>query len=88
MKALAKKRGLDLWATFGDGRLQFMDNYGINFIINPQNDSFELSWMIPNTIFTINCPSCSPFSDDNHFHKFYRKFKRVVWTCKDALFEE
>ena len=88
VKALAEKRGLTLWATYGDGRLQFMDRYGINITVMPETASFEMGWMVPKSIFTINCPACSPFDNDEHFHKMYKKFKRTVWTCRDVLMEE
>jgi hypothetical protein len=88
VKALAEKRGLTLWVTYGDGSLQFMDRHGINVTVKPETASFEMGWMVPKSIFTINCPSCSPFDNDEHFHKIYRKFKRTVWTCRDALIEE
>lgn len=88
VKALAEKRGLQLWATYGDGRLHFMDRHGINIMVTPDTASFELAWMVPKSIFTINCPSCSPFDNDEHFNKIYRKFKLTVWKCRDALEEE
>ena len=85
VKALAEKRGFVLWATYRDGRLQFMDRFGINITVQPETASFELGWIIPKSIFTIDCPSCSPFDNDEHFNKIYRKFKRNVWICRDAL---
>ena len=87
VKALAEKRGLELWATYGDGRLQFMDRHGINITVKPETASFEMGWMVPKSIFVISCPPCSPFDNDEHFYKMYRKFKRTVWTCRDALEE-
>ena len=86
VKILAKERGLELWATYGD-KLQFMDRYGINITVMPETASFEMGWMVPNSIFIISCPSCSPFDNDEHFKGMYRKFKRTIWTCRDALAE-
>lgn len=88
VKTLAEKRGLELWATYGDGRLQFMDRHGINITVAPETASFEIGWMVPKSIFIISCPSCSPFDNDEHFYRIYRKFKRTVWTCRDALEEK
>ena len=88
VKALAEKRGFTLWGIYGDGRLQFMDRYGINITVLPETASFELGWLVPKSIFRIDCPSCSPFDNDEHFYKIYRKFKLTVWKCRDALIEE
>jgi hypothetical protein len=87
IKALAEKRGLTLWATYSDDRLQFMDRHGINIIVTPETAFFEMIWMVPKSIFRIDCPYCSPFDNEEHFNKIYRKFKRTVWTCRDALEE-
>ena len=88
VKVLAEKRGFTLWATYGDGRLQFMDRHGINITVMPETASFEMGWMVPKSIFIISCPPCSPFDNAEHFNKIYRKFKLTVWKCRDVLMEE
>lgn len=86
-RELAEKRGFSLWATLGGRKLQMMDNYGINLIVDPETQEFELAWAIPKSIFQINCPKCSPFSNEEHFNNMYRKFKQVVRIYKEAIDE-
>ena len=87
IRELAEKRGFSLWATLGGRKLQMMDSYGINLIVDPETQEFELAWVIPKSIFQINCPKCSPFSNEEHFNNMYRKFKQVVRIYKEAIGE-
>ena len=87
IRDLAEKRGFSLWATLGGRKLQMMDNYGINLIVDPETQEFELAWAIPKSIFQINCPKCSPFSNEEHFNNMYRKFKQVIRIYKEAIDE-
>ena len=86
-RELAEKRGFSLWATLGGRKLQMMDHYGINLIVDPETQEFELAWGIPRSIFQINCPKCSPFSNEEHFNNMYRKFKQIVRIYKEAIDE-
>lgn len=88
IKNLAEERGFTHWATLGGSRLQFMDRWGINLFVNIEKEEFEFAWMIPKSIFQIICPSCSPFSNNEHFSKMYRNFKKTVRTMQYALEEE
>ena len=81
IEELAKEFDFTLWATFNraDGKsYQYMDALGINIIFNEADQSFELKWMIPRSIFTIECPSCSPYTNKEHFRKIYLKFWRTI----------
>lgn len=86
-RELAEKRGFSLWATLGGRKLQMMDRYGINLIVDPETQEFELAWAIPKSIFQISCPKCSPFTNEEHFDRMYRKFRQAVITYKEATEE-
>ena len=86
-RELAEKRGFSLWATLGGRKLQMMDCYGINLIVDPETQEFELAWVIPKSIFQISCSKCSPFTNEEHFNKMYRKFKQTIRIYKEAIEE-
>ena len=78
--------GLTLWSTYNTSKgksYQYMDYNGINVIINEWDKSFELKWNIPQSIFTIECPTCSPYDHPNHFNKMYMNFadKINIYKC-------
>lgn len=87
IKKLAESRGFTLWATISGKQLQFMDRFGINLIVTIETGEFELKWGIPKTIFTVECPSCSPFDNVEHFLKIYRQFKRYVFRIRWEVLE-
>lgn len=85
---IISKYGLTLWATANTAQgksYQYMDFNGINVIINEWDKSFELKWIIPQSIFTIECPSCSPYDHPNHFDRTYRRFVDAVTVYKCGL---
>lgn len=84
---LAERRGFTLWATINGTTLQFMDRFGINLIVKVETGEFELKRCVPKSIFTIECPPCSPFDNDEHFSKIYRKFRSVTRTILDDIEE-
>lgn len=76
--AYAELKGFTLWATTEQGKkLQFMDERGINLWVNIQDNSFELAFIVPYSIFEVRCPKCSPFGS-NHFDNMYKKFRTMV----------
>lgn len=77
-KEIAERRGFTLWATISGKQLQFMDRFGINLIVTIETGEFAFKWGIPKSIFTVECPSCSPFDNDEHFSKIYRQFRKYV----------
>ena len=77
----ARSKGFDHWATLGGKELQFMDECGINLFIDPEKKTFRFAYLIPNSIFQLICPDCSPFYNEEHFNKIYRKFKKEVVEC-------
>ena len=81
---LAEEFQLTLWSTCSDQKNQksyvFMDDLGINIIFNTSDQSFELKWMVPKSIFTMECPRCSPYSNKEHFKKIYLKFWRTIYA--------
>jgi hypothetical protein len=82
---LVTKYGLTLWSTANTAKgksYQYMDCDGINVIINEWDKSFQLKWLIPKSIFTIECPSCSPYDYPHHFERTYRRFVDVVCTYR------
>lgn len=82
---LITKYGLTLWSTANTAKgksYQYMDCDGINVIINEWDESFQLKWLIPKSIFTIECPGCSPYDYPNHFDRTYRRFVDVVCTYR------
>ena len=81
IEELAKEFELTLWSTANTEKgksYQSMDPSGINIIFNEWDRSFELKWLIPKSIFTIECPSCSPYTNTEHFRKIYLKFWRTI----------
>ena len=68
-----------LWAILSGGQeaYQFMDKGGINLKVYSDN-SFDFSYIIPGTIFQLTCPRCSPVTNQEHFMKMYRKFRKIV----------
>jgi hypothetical protein len=81
IKELANEFEFTLWSTINTEKgksYQYMDSLGINIIFNEWDESFELKWLIPRSIFTIECPSCSPYSNKEHFQKIYLKFQRTI----------
>lgn len=85
IKELAQLRGFTLWARIGQNRLQFMDCHGINLFVDVDTKNFELQWLVPRSIFAIQCPSCSPFDNEEHFQKIYKKFCAVVQTFANIV---
>ena len=76
--AYAELKGFRLWATVNQGkRLQFMDEHGINLWVNLYDNSFELGYIVPNSIFELHCPNCSPFGS-THFENMYERFRTMV----------
>ena len=74
----AKLKGFTLWATVHKGeRLQFMDERGINLWVNLSDNSFEMAFIVPYSVFELRCPKCSPFGG-NHFDNMYQKFRTTV----------
>jgi hypothetical protein len=74
---LAAQFEFTLWATMNTAQGK-ADPIGINVIFNEWDQSFELKWLIPKSIFTIECPSCSPYTNKEHFKKIYLKFWRTI----------
>lgn len=79
---LVKDYGFTLWATERAGNkveYHYMETlYGINLWVNLDTREFRMEWMIPHSIFSVKCPLCSPITNEEHFVKMLRKFKRVV----------
>ena len=78
---LYEKYGFSQWATLnrnGSRIIQFMDKLGINLFVDFETGEFYMKWLIPKSIFTIECPRCSPISNIAHFEKMYDKFKQIV----------
>lgn len=80
---LLEKRGFQIWAVHNMREFQAMDRWGINIFVDWEEDSFRLAWSIPKTIFTLNCPECSPFSSQTQFEKIYFGFKKQVRKLKE-----
>ena len=80
--------GLTLWSTSTTEKgksYQYMDYDGINVIINEWDKSFQFKWLVPKSIFTIECPTCSPYDYPNHFDKMYKIFVDTVTVYKCGL---
>jgi hypothetical protein len=83
IEELAKDFEFTLWSTCNSSNgksYQYMDKQGINIIFNEWDQSFELKWLIPRSIFTIECPSCSPYTNKEHFTKIYTKFWKTIFS--------
>lgn len=88
LNELVEKYGLTLWSTANTEKgksYQYMDFDGINVIINEWDKSFQLKWLIPKSIYTIECPLCSPYDYPNHFERTYKRFQEVVCVYKCGL---
>ena len=62
-------------------RIGCMSKEGIALMVYPKTNEWELQFVLPYSIFTFNCPKCGSFDDDEHFNKFYKKFKKEVIEC-------
>jgi hypothetical protein len=83
LEELAREHNLTLWATANTTQgksYQYMDSQGINVIFNEWDQSFELKWLIPRSIFTIECPSCSPYTNKEHFNRIYGQFWKAIYS--------
>ena len=83
LNEIAKEHELTLWATSNSEQGKsyiYLDNRGINVIFNEWDQSFEFKWMIPRSIFTIECPACSPYTNKEHFVKMYGQFERLIFS--------
>ena len=81
IEEIANKFEFTLWSTSTTSHgksYHYMDPIGINIIFNDWDQSFELKWLIPKSIFTIECPSCSPYTNSEHFQRVYLKFWRTI----------
>ncbi len=81
IEEIASKFEFTLWSTSNTSQgksYHYMDPIGINIIFNDWDQSFELKWLIPKSIFTIECPSCSPYTNQEHFQRIYLKFWRTI----------
>ena len=80
---LANEHELTLWATSNgkNGKSYiYMSAHGINVVFNEWDQSFEFKWAIPRSIFTIECPSCSPYTNKEHFNRMYIKFWKTIFS--------
>ena len=88
LEELVVKYGLTLWSTANTAKgksYQYMDYNGINVIINEWDKSFQFKWLVPQSIFTIECPLCSPYDHPGHFARIYEKFDTCVSMYRNGL---
>lgn len=88
LEDIINKYGLTLWSTANTAKgksYQYLDYDGIGVVINEWDKSFQLKWLIPKSIFTIECPSCSPYDDSNHFERMYKWFQDAVTVYRCGL---
>ena len=88
LEDIINKYKLTLWSTSNTEQgksYQYMDYDGINVIINEWNKSFQFKWLVPKSIFTIECPLCSPYDYPDHFDKTYKRFQDAVTAYKYGL---
>lgn len=81
IEKLATKFNLTQWSVCSNSSGKYyvyMDPIGINVVFNEADNSFEFKWMIPQSIFVIECPSCSPYTNEEHFSRLYLKFWRMI----------
>lgn len=50
-----------------------LDGTDVLCTVNLDEETFQFFWAVPQSICTLQCPSCSAFFDDNHFSRIYRK---------------
>ena len=80
---LAKEHNLTIWATCNTEQGKsyiYMGSQGINVIFNEWDQSFEFKWAIPRSIFTIDCPTCTPYTKKEHFNRMYGQFWRTIYS--------
>jgi hypothetical protein len=83
LNELAKEHELTLWATSSSEQGKsyiYLSNRGINVVFNDWDQSFEFKWAVPRSIFTIECPTCSPYTNKEHFNKMYNQFERLIFS--------
>ena len=83
MDELAREHELTLWATNNDANGKsyiYLSSHGINVISHEWDKSFEFKWAVPKSIFTIECPTCTPYTNREHFNKMYNQFERLIFS--------
>lgn len=81
-KELIEYYDFTIWAIINNEEFQCMDEQGINININWDTKDFRFRYTVPKTIFTVECPKCSPFTNREHFDKMYQKFREVIFQFK------
>ena len=87
LEELVEKYQLTMWCSCNTAKgksYTYMDRFGVNVIINDWDKSFQLKWIVPRSIFTIECPECSPYDHPGHFDKMYQKFINVIAVYQNA----
>lgn len=80
IRELASNRGFTLYASAGSSDI-FMDTEveGISLTYYYDTDEFELSYMIPHSIFSIKSPDrIGSFSSDNQWNRMINKIRYIV----------
>ena len=88
LEEIVSTYGFTLWSSANTAQgksYQYLDWTGINLIINEWDKSFQLKWSIPQSIFTLECPTCSPYDHPGHFARIYRRFDDCVSIYRNGL---
>lgn len=56
---------------------RFLDDLGINILINPNNKGFSFSYIV-DFVFTLNSYEFTPLDYKDHFDKQYMRFRKIV----------
>jgi hypothetical protein len=74
---------LKLWSREGNPdsgkeyNYRFIDDLGINILINPNNKGFSFSYIV-DFIFRLESDEFTPLDYTNHFDKAYLRFRKIV----------
>lgn len=88
VQSIAEQRGFTLSAIVNVGNKQntrfiFIDKDSITLIVD-RNNNFKFSYLIPHSIFSLECPECSPFTNNKHFGALYKKFRTWAYAIDYA----
>lgn len=56
----------------------YLDEYGINLLIDYNTGIFEMSWIIPHSTFSIESGEMAPVWNLNHLDKMCKRFRKEV----------
>ena len=78
--------GFTVWAILGGKKIQAMDSFGINVIVDiSEEENFELIWQVPKSVAKITIGPCSPFHSLKHFLKMRLQMIDIIRPLREGI---